>query len=41
KNIKLLSRFRHYINLMKTAGRLEQLLKDFSFGPITRVAAKS
>lgn len=30
----LLSRFRHYLNLHKTAGRLEQLLRDFSFAPI-------
>lgn len=30
----LLSRFRHYLNLNKTAGRLSQLLRDFSFAPI-------
>ena len=35
KNIKLLSRFRHYINLQRTADRLRNLLRDFSFGPIT------
>ena len=30
----LLSQFRHYLNLDKVHGRLSQLLKDFSFGPI-------
>ena len=30
----LLSRFRHYINLDKTEGRLKRLLSDFSFAPI-------
>lgn len=30
----VLSKFRHYNNLKKTAGRLEKLLDDFSFGPI-------
>jgi len=34
ENCKPLSRFRHYINLKKTSGRLRQLLKDFSFAPI-------
>jgi hypothetical protein len=29
-----LSKFRHYLNLKKVQGRLNQLLKDFSFGPI-------
>jgi polysaccharide deacetylase family protein (PEP-CTERM system associated) len=30
----VLSRFRHYNNLHKTAGRFECLLRDFQFGPI-------
>ena len=30
----MLSRFRHYNNLHKTAGRFERLLRDFKFGPI-------
>ncbi len=30
----MLSQFRHYLNLDKVHGRLTQLLKDFSFGPI-------
>lgn len=30
----LLSKFRHYVNLRKTAGRLAQLLDDFPFAPI-------
>ncbi len=30
----VLSQFRHYLNLDKVHGRLTQLLKDFSFGPI-------
>ncbi len=29
------SRFRHYLNLDKTRNRLERLLQDFSFGPIS------
>jgi polysaccharide deacetylase family protein (PEP-CTERM system associated) len=29
------SRFRHYLNLDKTRNRLEHLLQDFKFGPIT------
>lgn len=29
------SRFRHYNNLEKTAGRFNRLLRDFAFGPIT------
>ena len=29
------SRFRHYLNLDKTRSRLERLLQDFSFGPIS------
>jgi len=31
----LRSRFRHYNNLSKTAGRFKQLLKEFRFGPIS------
>ena len=34
QNISLLSRFRHYNNLSKTASRLHKLLSDFQFGPI-------
>jgi polysaccharide deacetylase family protein (PEP-CTERM system associated) len=34
REASLLSKFRHYINLDKTAGRFEQLLNDFSFGPL-------
>jgi hypothetical protein len=30
----LLSEFRHYLNLNKTAIRLHQLLRDFRFGPV-------
>ena len=33
---KRLSRFRHYVNLNKTSKRLEQLLRDFSFGPLEK-----
>lgn len=33
----LLSRFRHYLNLRKTEGRLAALLQDFVFGPIRQV----
>ncbi len=35
KKIGLVSRFRHYLNLDRTAVRLEQLLNDFSFQPIS------
>ena len=31
------SRKRHYLNLAKTEGRMQLLLKDFSFGPIREV----
>jgi len=31
-------RFRHYVNLAKTARRLERLLKDFRFGPLRYLA---
>ncbi len=34
QNAGLLSKFRHYNNLERTSARLEQLLQDFSFGPI-------
>lgn len=34
KQAKLLSKFRHYNNLNKTAERFARLLEDFSFGPI-------
>ncbi len=30
----LVSQFRHYLNLHKVQARLQQLLTDFSFGPI-------
>jgi hypothetical protein len=30
----VLSRFRHYLNLKKTEGRLTALLNDFVFGPL-------
>lgn len=33
----LLSEFRHYLNLDKTAGRLHRLLTDFQFGPVCEV----
>ncbi len=35
----LLSRFRHYVNLHKTEGRLIHLLNEFSFGPIRQAIA--
>jgi polysaccharide deacetylase family protein (PEP-CTERM system associated) len=35
RRAKHLSRFRHYINLDKTYGRLQKLIHDFSFGRIT------
>lgn len=34
-----LSRFRHYLNLHRSAGRLRTLLGDFRFGPMTQVLA--
>jgi polysaccharide deacetylase family protein (PEP-CTERM system associated) len=34
KGARLLSKFRHYNNLTKTAERFKRLLDDFSFGPI-------
>jgi hypothetical protein len=33
----VLSEFRHYFNLDKTATRLNQLLTDFQFGPVCEV----
>lgn len=33
------SRFRHYVNLHKTERRLERLLGEFSFGPLSEVYA--
>lgn len=33
-------RFRHYVNLDRTAGRLERLLKDFPFEPLGDLAAR-
>lgn len=35
KGAKLLSKFRHYNNLRKTENRLNNLLNDFTFGPIS------
>lgn len=35
--VKALSRFRHYNNLHKCMTRLESLLSDFSFAPVSRV----
>jgi polysaccharide deacetylase family protein (PEP-CTERM system associated) len=32
--------FRHYVNLNKTAGRLEQLLRDFHFAPLSESLAR-
>jgi polysaccharide deacetylase family protein (PEP-CTERM system associated) len=32
--------FRHYVNLQRTEERLERLLGDFAFGPITRAFAQ-
>ena len=34
-----LSRFRHYVNLSRTAGRLERLLGDFAWDRMDRVFA--
>jgi len=34
-----LSRFRHYVNLARTAGRLERLLGDFAWDRMDRVFA--
>jgi polysaccharide deacetylase family protein (PEP-CTERM system associated) len=35
-----LSRFRHYVNLSRTAGRLERLLRDFAWDRMDRVFAE-
>ncbi|HPM73330.1 MAG TPA: DUF3473 domain-containing protein, partial [Spirochaetales bacterium] len=32
-----LSRFRHYLNLARTAPRLDQLLRDFAWGRVDQV----
>jgi hypothetical protein len=32
-----LSRFRHYLNLARTASRLDQLLRDFAWGRVDQV----
>lgn len=37
----LKSRFRHYLNLRRTAGRLERLLGDFRFAPLRDVLEQS
>jgi hypothetical protein len=36
-NISLKTRFRHYLNLDKTEGRLKRLLTDFSWGRVDDV----
>ncbi len=36
-NIPAKTRFRHYVNLHKTAGKLRKLTQDFNFGPICKV----
>jgi polysaccharide deacetylase family protein (PEP-CTERM system associated) len=36
-----MARFRHYINLGRTQGRLERLLRDFSWGRVDRVFASA
>lgn len=38
--VKPLSRFRHYNNLDKCMNRLESLLEDFDFGPVSRVLSE-
>lgn len=35
--LSLTKRFRHYVNLDKTMRRLDQLLRDFQFGPIREI----
>ena len=39
--VKALSRFRHYNNLDKCMGRLENLLDDFSFAPVSKVLSSA
>jgi polysaccharide deacetylase family protein (PEP-CTERM system associated) len=41
KNISAKTRFRHYLNLHKTEGRLNQLLQDFSWGRMDEVFIKN
>ena len=36
-NAPLVSRFRHYVNIARTEGRLRALLGEFEFGPISEV----
>jgi polysaccharide deacetylase family protein (PEP-CTERM system associated) len=38
KNVRITYRWRHYINLEKTEGRLERLLKEFKFFPLSFLA---
>ncbi len=38
KNVRLNYRWRHYVNLEKTEGRLERLLEEFKFFPLYGVA---
>ncbi|WP_223793351.1 XrtA system polysaccharide deacetylase [Marinobacter sp. F4216] len=40
-DVKAFSRFRHYNNLDRCYGRLEKLLGDFSFGPVSKVLSGS
>ncbi|MBI1893441.1 MAG: DUF3473 domain-containing protein [Candidatus Rokubacteria bacterium] len=37
--VKGLSRFRHYVNLRRTAAKLDRLLGDFAFAPVGQVLA--
>lgn len=36
-NVNMVSRFRHYVNLSKTEGKLIRLLNDFKFAPVKEV----
>ena len=38
-NVGAKTRFRHYVNIDRTEGRLAQLLKDFAWGRMDRVLA--
>lgn len=40
-NVGFVSKHRHYRNLDKTEGRLQRLLKDFKFGTVCEVLARS
>jgi polysaccharide deacetylase family protein (PEP-CTERM system associated) len=40
KNASMKSRFRHYLNLDKTAGRFTQLVQDFNFATIDQVLCR-